>query len=152
MDQHERQRMSFLAGLNEATTFSKHGYPGIGKFKCKIANVKYNTATFGGVPCYVVEYDILESTNPADPVGVRRAWVVKMAPKDMALSQIKGWVFAVGKAETDAEKAKINAQEVAEAAVTDAQPLKDATFRMEVRPYKNKAGKDTSITTFIPDR
>lgn len=63
-----------FAGLPTAKVFGKGNYLSFpGEYAIKIENLIYRDIEAGG-SALIVEFEVVESNNPKDPVGARRSW------------------------------------------------------------------------------
>ena len=81
-------------GMEKVQLFGSGQYFSEGDFLVKTRNLKLNSGYKG--TCFIAEFEVVESSNTADPVGSTRSWVVMMGPKNKnAMSDIKALFFAL---------------------------------------------------------
>lgn len=93
-----------FAGMEKAESFGSGQYvKGEGKFRLRSKAIKYNTGYKGSF--FISEFEVVQTTNPENPVGCTRSYVVSLDKKNRyAFGDIKKLVFAMAM-DTDPEKA-----------------------------------------------
>lgn len=81
-----------FAGMATAQMFGKGIFMGEGRFGVRTKLIKLNEGHKG--KSFIVEFEVLSSTNEKHAIGSSGSWVVKM-DKPNAFSDIKGFVAAL---------------------------------------------------------
>ena len=125
-----------------------------GDYRLKVRECKNGEAKNAGFPFFVVEFEVLESTEPKRPAGSITEWMVAFKePKYEAtyLGNVKNFLWAVFAGfDPNATPEKINAQ-VWALCVSEQQPLRDRYVAAQSvdKAKKNSPGSFTR-TTFSP--
>ena len=92
---------------------------------------------------FIVEFKVIDSTNPTNPAGSSAAWFRDFKYKESAQAAIKEFLGAILK------KPKAEVDPVARAllieAVGESNPLEGATLKCETFMVKTRAGKDFTM-------
>lgn len=115
-----------------------------GVFKARILAVKA-LKDRKGVGTFVVECELLESSEEALPVGTIASWVVKL-DKEPALGNIKAFAAAAS-----GVTAKDVTAKAIELIVSEGNPLRDTVLKVSAQNIKTKAGGDFTKVTWLAD-
>jgi hypothetical protein len=97
------------------------------------------------VGTFVVECELLESSEPSLPRGTVCSWVVKL-DKEPALGNIKAFAAAA----TGVQPKEVTAKAI-ELIVSEGNPLKDVTMKVSASNIKTKSGSDFTKVTWQAD-
>ena len=142
--------MGAFAGLRDAKTYEQGSYLSEGRYTLKICKSLVKDTRKSG-SAFIVEAEILASTNPACPVGSKGTWFQGLKDKDVAFGAIKQFLYAVVGLDpsNDADKKTIkdeidpNIEDLMDEAVTT-NSLAGETVNVEVKNKLTKAGKNFS--------
>lgn len=115
-----------------------------GVFKARIMAVKA-LKDRKGVGTFVVECELIESSNDDLPKGTIASWVVKL-DKEPALGNIKAFAAAA----TGVSAKEVTAKAI-ELIVSEGNPLRDTVLKISAQNIKTKAGSDFTKVTWSPD-
>jgi hypothetical protein len=143
-EKEEQMGINAYGGISEAK-FSEGGtyvLPGVYRFKvlaCK--HIKMRT----GKEAFVVELEVMESTNPERMPGSTCSWMVTL-DKEPALGNVKQFITTACACKDD---------QVNEAAVllivSEQNPLKGTVLRAAATNIKTKAGRDFTKVKWLED-
>lgn len=125
--------MGMFDGIETAQISGGGAYFKPGAYKAKIISCKA-IRDRKGVGTFVVESELLESSEPTLPVGSVCSWVVKL-DKEPALGNIKAFVAAAMDADPKAVKAE-NVDQVC----SEGNPLKDTILKVSATNITTKTG------------
>ncbi len=136
-------------GMNQAKVYETGEFFEVGKYDLEVKVCKLKKTYKSGI-CFLVEFIVIASDNPAVKVGAERTWMQKMDPDTIALPAIKGYLHALCKLGTKAEQDAFDSQAFAKAAIGEANPTKGLKVSVFVVPKTTKAGKDITVCNFRP--
>lgn len=84
---------SAFANMDRASLNGSGQYFEEGRFLLRLKAAKGNNGYKG--PCFIAEFEVLDSSNPECAVGATRSFVVKLRDNDYAMGDIKALVFAL---------------------------------------------------------
>jgi hypothetical protein len=113
-----------------------------GVYKARILAVKA-LKDRKGVGTFVVECELLESSEPMLPAGTIASWVVKL-DKEPALGNIKSFAAAANGVQPKDVTAK-----AIELIVSEGNPLKDTILKVSAQNIKTKSGSDFTKVTWL---
>lgn len=83
-----------FAGMRGAATSQQGSFLSPGRYKLKINKYVYRPTQNSG-DVFLIECTVLESTNPATPVGAERTWMQGTKNKQVYLSAVKSFAAAM---------------------------------------------------------
>lgn len=86
--------MGLWAGLNAATVFENGVYFGTGIFDVEIVRCLSKQTQKSGL-AFIVECEVLTSTNPEHPAGSKRTWFQSMKNTNVGFGAVAGFLLAV---------------------------------------------------------
>lgn len=146
--------MGALAGIGSAQVTIKTPTLDPGQYKIQVVSggVKLFRSPANGTDFFIVNAKIVESDNPAHPVGALRGWVCKITGNLSALGNIKGFMAAgIG---IDATTAKPEALDViTESAIEQVianDLFKGLVLNLRVHQVTTRKGDPFNVHTFSP--
>lgn len=138
--------MGWMNRVNNAKLNSKNTYVGPGRFRVELIKVK-SGETRQKIENFIVELRVVESDNPANPVGSLMDWYVNMAWDSSDGDVAKFLMTATG----DPQEALT--EEVVKFITSDAQPLKGTILQIGAynKVTKGKGGNFTVVGWFAGD-
>lgn len=118
-----------------------------GQYDVSVVSARHVKSKVGTDEFFVVDFDVVSSTNPALPPGTPTTWMSKLTGKypDMALADIKAFLMAAtGSSEEDVDEDVIN-----EAIAGDGTALADSKLKLIVEDVKTRAGLSFSKHNFF---
>lgn len=135
--------MGIFDGIGGAQYFESGVYIRPGLYKAVVQKVKQFT-TRKKVPAFVVELEVLESSNQKDhPLGTTMSWMV-MLNQDAALGNVKHFISVASDTPMDDVTSKD-----AEDACGEGNPLEGVELRIMAVNIKTKADKDFTKVRFM---
>ncbi len=86
--------MGLWDGLSKAEVFENGVYLGPGIFDCEIVRCLVKDSQKSGMG-FIAELEILQSSNPEHPAGVKRTWWQGMKNKNVAFGAIKDFMLQI---------------------------------------------------------
>lgn len=140
----KESKMSMFDGIETARSSEGGVYFKPGVYRTKVLACK-SLKTRKGIGAFVVETELLSSTEPSLPAGTLCSWVVTL-DKEPALGNIKSFIAAAMHTETkDVTAAAVDM------VVSAGNPLKDVILKVSAQNIKTKAGTDFTKITWLPD-
>lgn len=141
--------MGMFRGMNDADPAgTRNPYFLEGKYVVRIVSCA-TIASRLNVPFFIVESEIMESTNEELPVGVTVSTLYNLQ-KDMGLPNVKRFI-GVANGLTDPEEIKEQVtEEVAELTVSEEQPLTGVILRVNARKHVTKKGDEIVVVDWMP--
>jgi hypothetical protein len=143
--------MGLFDGLNQAPIGLQRLYFKAGRYLIQINQVKGITpqASFHGRGAFVVECIVLQSSEPALPPGSQPAWVQVIhsdtAGQRVAFGSIKQFFCAILGEES---LQSTNVEELADMAVSDANPLSGIKLGLVCTQKTTKQGNEFTVHTW----
>jgi hypothetical protein len=134
---------SMFAGIEGARTSEGGVYFRPGAYEARVIAVKA-LKDRKGIGTFVVETELLASSNDKLPVGTMCSWVVKL-DKEPALGNIKAFIAAAMKC-----AAKDVTAQAVEMVISEGNPLRDVVLKVSAQDIKTKAGNDFTKVTWLP--
>ena len=135
--------MGIFDGIGKAQYFEGGKYLGPGLYLVEVLRVK-QAATRNGRPFFVVEMQILESSDLKEfPIGTSASWMV-MLDQDAALGNIKHFLSVASETPIN----EVDKQD-AEDAISEQNPLAGVKLRAMAVNVKTKALKDFTKVKFM---
>lgn len=144
----EQGKMGKFSGIEDASISSGGVYFLAGKYIVKVKRC-FTMRSRKKEDLFIVECEIIESTNEDRPAGTSASWVVNFK-QDAALGNIKGFIGAANGLE---DEASINAEvteEVCEYVVSDDNPLAGTVLLLEATDVKTRAGNPFTKHAWAP--
>lgn len=135
---------SMFDGIEGARVSEGGVYFKPGVYKARILAVKA-LKDRKGVGTFVVECELLESSEATLPAGTIASWVVKL-DKEPALGNIKSFAAAANNCGAKDVTAK-----AIELIVSEGNPLKDTILKVSAQNIKTKSGNDFTKVTWLPE-
>jgi len=134
---------SMFAGIEGARTSEGGVYFKPGAYEARVIAVKA-LKDRKGIGTFVVETELLESSNELLPKGTMCSWVVKL-DKEPALGNIKAFIAAaMACAAKDVTAAAV------EMVISEGNPLRDVVLKVSAQDIKTKAGNPFTKVTWLP--
>jgi hypothetical protein len=143
--------MGMFDGLKTAKVFEQGEKLPEGTHLVKIEKIESKKSNRNGQPLYIVEY-ICMWTDSTAKVGKRYSWVQDFKDNNVALPQLKQFIFAVlqvspEKNRADYDEAEAKIEEIAEASCA-AGYLNGQFVEVTTKQVKTKSGQDFLRHTF----
>ena len=135
---------SMFDGIESARVSEGGVYFKPGAFKVRILGVKA-LKDRKGVGTFVVECELIESSEPSLPRGTVTSWVVKL-DKEPALGNIKAFAAAA----TGSTPKEVTAESI-KLIVSEGNPLRDTIMKASASNIKTKSGADFTKVTWQLD-
>lgn len=152
-------------GMPDADLNNKGNYMGPGRFLVETKAIKYKDSKHRG-KSYIIEFTVVESTNPAHEPGSSGSWVIKL-DKPQAWGDIKAFMMALAMdidpktAKTPKQDPELHAKatELAKAAISAEHAQKlgaeedfllGLPVRLETTMTKTQKGGDFTIHAWSP--
>lgn len=149
--------MGFFGGIRSAKYSEGGVYLQPGVYRLRINRCKQGK-TRTGVPFFVAEFEVLESSVEEQPAGSAVSWMVQIKPDTPALGNIRSFCEVVGGFTFDAECKGLSEEEaqaredaiVAEI-VGEANVFAGTIVKASGSNIKTKQGRDFTKVVFMPD-
>jgi hypothetical protein len=131
--------MGLWDGLKDAQVFEKGNFFGVGVFDLEVGRCLTKQTIKSGLG-FIVEFDVLTSTNPAHKTGSKGTWFQKMENQMVAFSAIKEFIIALHGFDPKLDAARIE---------QDLAPHISALMDHGTGPANGFAGKRIRLETFM---
>ncbi len=139
--------MGVFGGIKEAKFSEGGNYLKEGVHRLQVEACKH-IKTLAGIDSFVVEFKILESSNPAHLPGSLCSQMIQIKPNTPALGNIKQFLMvALGKETTE----DMITEEVLLYTVSEANPLKGRIVRADAHNIMTKKNTPFTKVRYMPD-
>lgn len=143
--------MGFFDTIGSAKVFENGVFlQADGNYKLRVDRMLVKKAR-KGYNLFILEGDVLETTNDKDPVGSKRSWVQKLDDADIAEPAMKAYMYALlgysWASDKEFLKAQVDPQltKLTEAGISDVNPFKGRTVGVRTVNTITKAKGQTFI-------